>query len=436
MARIAATFIIVCIIAIAASAGLVLYLRFGFDIGSATSVAMSVLAVLVIIHFQSIRMRDRGFVVRQVNPVIDRVNATSEDLAAIENRLSKLEEGLPSRTLEELEPVFAEIEVLGTLVKQLAETLAEMEIRIDGLAANKYMAPADQEFTDEVAHATRLETVDQDDATDPGEIVDSHRMRDAVRKSVEGNRVDLFLQPIVTLPQRKTRYYEALTRLRSESGELMLPADYISVAEQSGVMPAIDNILLFRSVQIVRRMSSRNREIGVFCNISPASLVDTQFFTNFIDFMEKNRELNDRLIFEFSQETIRNLGPVEIESLAALREIGFGFSVDRVSDLKINYDELADLGIQFIKVPAALMLGDAAAVGGEIHTADLAKFLTRYGVELIVDHIETEAQVVDILDFDVQFGQGFLFSPPRPVRAEVVNAQSDDTLDQTEALAG
>ena len=43
--------------------------------------------------------------------------------------------------------------------------------------------------------------------------------RTIVRGAIEANRIDLYLQPIVTLPQRKVRYYEAMTRLRTEDGD-------------------------------------------------------------------------------------------------------------------------------------------------------------------------------------------------------------------------
>ena len=52
-----------------------------------------------------------------------------------------------------------------------------------------------------------------------------------IRSILEANRADLYLQPIVTLPQRKVRYYEAFTRLRSEDGTLLLPADFLKAAE-------------------------------------------------------------------------------------------------------------------------------------------------------------------------------------------------------------
>jgi len=50
----------------------------------------------------------------------------------------------------------------------------------------------------------------------------------------------------------------------------------------------------------------------------------------------------------------------------------------------------------------------------------LADLLARSGIDLIAERIESEAMVVDLLDYDVRFGQGFLFSPPRPVRAEAL----------------
>ncbi|MGE3150495.1 MAG: EAL domain-containing protein, partial [Pseudorhodoplanes sp.] len=62
----------------------------------------------------------------------------------------------------------------------------------------------------------------------------------------------------------------------------------------------------------------------------------------------------------------------------------------------------------------------------DIHPHDLADLLARSGVDLIAERIETESMVLDLLDYDVRFGQGFLFSPPRPVRAEALSGSGDD----------
>jgi cyclic-di-GMP phosphodiesterase TipF (flagellum assembly factor) len=222
------------------------------------------------------------------------------------------------------------------------------------------------------------------------------------------------------LPQRKVRYYEALARLRTADGELLTASDFLAAAEAGGLMPRIDNLMLFRCVQVVRRLMAKNRDVGLFCNISASTLVDAEFFPQFTEFMDANRAIAPALLFEFTQDAYRTLGPLESESLAALMGWGFRFSMDHVGDLKIEPRDLADRGFRFIKVPASLLLNRHGGGAADIHAADLAGLLSRFGIELIAEKIESEGTVVDLLDYDVKFGQGYLFSQPRPVKAEVL----------------
>ena len=84
--------------------------------------------------------------------------------------------------------------------------------------------------------------------------VDDNEMLEIVSQAIEAGRVDLYLQPIVTLNDRRPRYFEALTRIRTRADELILPGSYLQVAESSGMMPLIDNVLLVKSVQTLRRL--------------------------------------------------------------------------------------------------------------------------------------------------------------------------------------
>src|SRR5262249_39440908 len=84
-----------------------------------------------------------------------------------------------------------------------------------------------------------------------------------------------------------------------------------------------------------------------------------------------------------------------------------------------------DRGFRFLKVPAPLLLDRTGATVSDIHPADLSGLLLRFGVELVGEKIESEGVVVDLLDYDVKYGQGFLFSPPRPGRAEIMQAIPD-----------
>jgi cyclic-di-GMP phosphodiesterase, flagellum assembly factor TipF len=252
----------------------------------------------------------------------------------------------------------------------------------------------------------------------------SREMLAAIRSAIEANRIDLHLQPIVTLPQRKVRFYEAMSRLRTAGGDVVMAAEFISQAEAGGLMPKIDNLVVFRCVQVLRRLLIKNRDVGVFCNLSVATLTDAAVFPQLLEFLDANRAIAPSLVLEFTQSGLRGAGPIETESLAALRACGYHFSMDNVTDLRLEPRELASRGFRFVKLRASLIL-NRAGITADIHPGDLPDLLGRFGIDLVAEKIESEGAVVDLLDYDVKFGQGFLFSPPRPVRAEALQGVAD-----------
>ena len=252
---------------------------------------------------------------------------------------------------------------------------------------------------------------------------------DVVREALTENRVDLYLQPIVGLPQRKTNYYESFSRLRDASGQVIMPAEYLSVAEPAGLMTAIDNLLLFRCVQIVRRLAARDRRVGVFCNISMASLGDDEFFPQFLELLRANRDLAPALIFEVGHAAFDGRNAVQARNMARLADLGFRFSIDKVTNLDLDLQDLTRADVKFVKVAAQTLLDELTEIDDrlvlrsmpDLAAEDFALLLRRYGVDLIAEKVESERQVVDILDLDIQLGQGHLFGEPRAIKNDVLS---------------
>jgi len=241
-------------------------------------------------------------------------------------------------------------------------------------------------------------------------------MLEIIRCALEGNRVDLYLQPVVSLPQRKLRFYEALSRLRSEDGSIIMPAQYIRIAAPAGLMSVVDNLLLFRCVQVVRRLTQRHRDVGVFCNISGHTLTDSEFFPQFLDFMHHHRDLAGQIIFEFSQESVLAASVSEEANLRYLANLGFRLSMDQVTKLDLDFAKLKRLGFQFLKVRATTLISGMKDAGAAVPAEDFKNLLSRNGVNLIAERVEDEKTVVQLLEFNVDFGQGYLFGEPRAIR--------------------
>ncbi|MEE2690604.1 MAG: EAL domain-containing protein [Pseudomonadota bacterium] len=240
-------------------------------------------------------------------------------------------------------------------------------------------------------------------------------MLDKVRNSIEGGRLDLYLQPIVSLPQRKIRYYEAFSRLRGEDGAVLKPTDYLEAAERANRIGVIDNMILLRCVQAFRKLKHRDSQFAVFCNLSPATLFDTEFFNHFTDYLEINGDLSSRLVFEFTYPAVQMMHPRFEKNLDAIARRGFAFSVDHVQSLDLDWSALRSRNFRFAKAPSALLL--AASNGGEAAAAKLRTFRKRLadsGIDLIAEKIEFESHMPEILELGIDFGQGNLFGAPRP----------------------
>jgi len=423
MRRLSAIFIAACMVLIAGSLGAVLFLGFKVDGRTSAIVALAALMAMALYNTISNRLRDRGDLGDQIADLSRGTADLARQVAELSRRLNAIEGNVSatvSRARGAVDPLAAEIGELGTLVRQIADSVAahEAALQENGAMPARPAAAAGEAPAAEAP----LALTERDAVTGVQRFRGLSRegIADLIARAVDAHRIDLYLQPIVTLPQRKVRYYEAMSRLRTDEGDIIPAGDFIDVAESAGLMAKIDNLLLFRCVQVTRRLQLKSRDVGLFCNISAATLTDAAYFKQFLDFMGANRALAGALTFEFTQDAYRHFGPIEHEALAALAELGFRFSMDHVTDLRMEPRELADRSFRYLKVPAKLLLNKATGAQSDIHPEDLADLLARSGVDLIAERIESEAMVVDLLDYDVRFGQGFLFSPPRPVRAEAL----------------
>ncbi|SDO81503.1 EAL domain-containing protein [Afipia sp. GAS231] len=458
MIRISTIFIAICMVLVAASLGLVLHSMAGISGSESAIVALTALTFLILYNAVSMRLRDRSDVGSQIADLSRGTADLARQVAEFGRRLAAVEGRVVSANsagADRIQAVVGEINELGVLVKQLAASVAGHD---DLLAAGAVAPPTadkpDSEGQDELplVEAKTLETAPAIAPSAPvgtpapaaakpaaaASVVAAPargqpQLLAAVKHAIEENRLDIYLQPMVTLPQRKVRFYEAVTRLRDDKDEVLAADDFIAIAEAGGLIGRIDHMVMLRCVQVLRRLMVRNKEVGVFCNVSAATLGNPANFAQCLDFLEANRALAPSFVLEFKQATFRNLGPTETEHLAALSQRGYRFSIDHVSDLRIEPRELADRGVRFIKVPAALLLDPRQSTNSDIHPSDLSDLLGRFGIDLIAEKIEGERAVVDLLDYDVRFGQGFLFAPPRPLRPEGASATGGATPNKAES---
>ena len=250
-----------------------------------------------------------------------------------------------------------------------------------------------------------------------------------VRSALEQGRVDLHLQPIVALPTRKVAFYEGLTRLRRLDGSLIMPAEFMDATRRARLLAILDTLTLFRCVQIVRKLAERDRRVGIFCNISSASLDDDKVFPFFLDFMSENRDLSGAVIFELPADSFETRSRQMRENMDKLAAMGFRFSIDETANVALDLPRLQDAGVKFAKVEGERLVEQLRDVKGprpvsalinRVSGEEVTSVFSRYGVTLIADRIEHESTIVDLLEFDVPNAQGNAIGTARPIKASLM----------------
>lgn len=257
----------------------------------------------------------------------------------------------------------------------------------------------------------------------------------AVQEAIDASRVEIHLQPIVTLPQRRVSFYECFTRLRDSTGQLIMPGEFLKVAEHSGLVAEIDNMLLLKCVQLARQTIRRDRRISLFCNISPTSLGDETFFAQFIDYLKQNRDLVGSLIFELPRDAFERLGLTAERNMGRLFDLGYRFSIDRCDSIDVDLRKLERMGVRYVKIAGnklvqQLLRDGVRPITGlarEFEPQDVASLFARYGVDLIADRVEDERVIIEALELDLGFAQGNLFGAPRPL-GEVIAPDTDGDI--------
>lgn len=237
-------------------------------------------------------------------------------------------------------------------------------------------------------------------------------VRELVHHAVRNNRVDVFIQPILRLPQRQTKYYEMFARIRAKAGVYLPAKRFMTLAAEENVMNTIDNMLLLNGLQALKKNHELNRVSSFFINIKPATIRDQIFMRDLLSFLSQNRELAPSLIFEMRQSDFEFLSSGEQKILDGLAQLGCGLSLDHLRTIPEDIKLLQGRKIRFVKIEAEKML---QATKSDREFADIMRRkrkLEANGIGVIIEKIENESDLLELLDFNINYGQGFLFGKP------------------------
>ncbi|GAV35931.1 putative membrane protein YjcC [Roseomonas sp. TAS13] len=237
---------------------------------------------------------------------------------------------------------------------------------------------------------------------------DLHRMLDG------GPESGLFveIQPRYTAAGKVLTGGEALMRWRRADGRLVPPAEFIPVAEETGMIRGLTDRLLEQVAPLLPKLAPGQR-IGI--NLPPVCLANGHFAARLEERLAHCRTSGDRLVIEVTEGALAGeAAPVE-RNLMALRRIGCHIAIDDFGTGYSSLSRLRDLPIDELKIDRSFVRAAATSPRGADFLRAIAAMGQALGLHLVAEGVETEAELAMVRQVGCHEVQGWLWGRAMPV---------------------
>jgi predicted signal transduction protein with EAL and GGDEF domain len=256
------------------------------------------------------------------------------------------------------------------------------------------------------------------------EIYDEHlhaaeqsraRIEAALRHALDEDRLTVYYQPIVDLGTEEIIGTEALVRLVDRDGQLVPPDQFISVAEESGLIVPLGTWVLRRACeQTVAWRTRTGRPLSIAVNLSPRQAARSDLLITVLTALEDAGLEHSALYLELTESALLEANDATLTQFTSLRDLGVGIGIDDFGTGYSSLRYLRQFPVTFLKVDRSFVQGvpdvadDVAVVAAVI---GLARGL---GLDCVAEGIESSEHLSALRAMGAGLGQGYLFARPMP----------------------
>ncbi|MCB1916509.1 MAG: EAL domain-containing protein [Rhodocyclaceae bacterium] len=238
-----------------------------------------------------------------------------------------------------------------------------------------------------------------------------------LRQALERDEFELRYQPLVDTARRRVLGAEALLRWRHPDHGLLNPTEFVTVAEEIGLIGGISNWVLDRAcAQLARWRRMGHRDIRMSVNLSPRDFEHGDVVGEVSRRLANYRLPAPALMLEITEHLMMQEGHAGAEKIAQLRQLGVGVAID---DFGTGYSALGYLQrfqISSLKIDRCFV--SEMKSGGNPIISAIAGIARGFGLGIVAEGVETPEQLDQLSVIGCDAMQGFYFSPP--ASAEVV----------------
>jgi cyclic-di-GMP phosphodiesterase TipF (flagellum assembly factor) len=364
-----------------------------------TALAFGCLAVMLM--ERSLRQRSEARLERAIEDLARLLSTDAKAGQVLSQRVNAITDTNVGSRLEGIE---ADISVLGTVVRQVAEAVADIE---EARRAGEFPKPTTLErFSDDEE--------DEDDGMPEPAISEAE-----LRAALTQNRLVFHIEPIAALPQRRPLGYDLVPRLMQSDGSLADAPDFMPRRGGEDLVRRIEALALEEAVVITRRSRTAGQPIRLFMALTRATVLDKRALEALISTLGANQAIAPSLGFAIPQPEWKQLGPTEKRQLIDIRKSGACFSLTDATSLRFDFAELEGMGFTSVRFDATRFLRQPTSFT-DFHTADIAPYAKRFDIDLCATGVIDEQQLLSLFEDGIAQAQGPHIGRAGPVRPDLL----------------
>lgn len=258
--------------------------------------------------------------------------------------------------------------------------------------------------------------------------LEQRRVEDELRAAIAGSEVKAVYQPIVRLRDRRVRGFEILARWQHPRLGLLLPEQFLSLAEQTHQIDALTETLLR---QACRDMARLPPDLTMSLNISPAQLGDPELAPRLLRIIREGGHPASRFEIELTEDAVMEDIELVERTLDQFRAAGLAIALDDFGTGFSNLSNLQRLRFDRLKIDRSFVRNDGVGNGNRKIVEAVLNLAASFGMSVTAEGIETERTALLLERRHCSHGQGHLFGKPQSmdaILARMASSLSPDTM--------
>jgi diguanylate cyclase (GGDEF)-like protein/PAS domain S-box-containing protein/excisionase family DNA binding protein len=240
-----------------------------------------------------------------------------------------------------------------------------------------------------------------------------------LREVLDDNRVMLYSQPVIRLSDRKPVHHEILVRIVDRNGGVVLPGQFIEVAESLGMAQEIDLRVVGKVIDVLQGPDFRGRKTRFFVNLSRTSISDPHWVRRFQSMLAAAPIDHSQLVFEITETAAMSSVDVTQEFIAQMKGMGCRFALDDFGAGFSSFYFLKRFDVDYLKIDGSFVRDLASDNASRLFVGALCDVARGLNKQVVAEWVENQSVMDILVEMGVQYGQGFLFARPLPFPAVV-----------------